>query len=235
MIAVTVATDNFMDLANEQASWMRRHSGLQTFVISTKDGYAEKLELHRHFPGKKVLFFDADYRLIRPVNIAEIYKEGSFTGVMDPGILDKGMFTHNDCKALRMNREKYMNTGFWIADFSSQNQVKAFNAARQMLAEKRNGAMWKEVGDHGEQSFLNLSLQRSCGHGEVRLVGLRWNFYMLSYTWGCVPTVPRGIIGVHAAGIHISEKSKHLDSMQSLFSSGYRPNVRGAEKLFKGL
>ena len=235
MIAVTIATPDYADLAHEQAGHFQAHSGLEVVIlrVSKADGYAKKLELHRLFKGRTVVFFDSDYRLIRKVNLGEFNGRDEFFAAIDPGIFDKTQWPYLDSAALDMDRNAYFNSGFWIANFNRASHVAAFDCARQLYAEKRNG-LWSAVEDIGEQSFLNYGIQRQ----QVALEQLhpRWNFFIHSWRLGNIPEIPTNINGLHAAGEPLVKKKMMLDAQELLFGPPQNSIISpGAREWYEGI
>lgn len=206
MIACTIATPNYSDLANREAEWFRKNSGLDTIVMHInreEDGYAKKLELPSLFPGQTVVFWDADYRLCRPTDFREFAVRREFFGVFDGGVHCPEVFLHKDTGVLGMQGDLYINTGFWIANFARQDHINAFAIARQLMAEKSNG-LHQGVRDRTEQSMLNAGLQRA--GVEIQHLHPRYNFYLYGFDRGFTPSIPSRIIGLHAAGVVGAER-----------------------------
>ena len=230
MIAVTIATPGYEQLANEQAFYARKNTGLDVHVIHKADaGYHHKLELQKVFKGHQILFFDADLRLIRHVDWIKIANDsrGSFVTAPDPGIHDPNQFPSTDSKALGIDRLQYFNSGLFIANFKSQQVVDAFDRGRQLMEERLNG-MWKDVNDPGDQSFMNAGIQQM--GIQVKLLHPRFNFFFHAWRWGCLPEIPRNIIGLHAAGTALNEKKEILDAQHRVFGmtmgAGNLPRVK---------
>ena len=230
MIAVTIATPDYMHLASEQALSMSSHSGLMTHLILIpearfEEAVAVKLELQRTFRGNTVLFFDADWRAIRPVDVGMLEKlsgAGKFVACQDPGIFDPAAFPAPDCKVFGIERLKYFNSGFWVANFANERHVLAFEKARELYEESKRGR-WKEIRDYGEQSYLNAGVQMA--GVEIELLPDRWNFFYHAFRWGAVAHIPRNIIGLHAAGSKLPEKMPVLNAQEMLFGMRMHDDV----------
>lgn len=214
MIAVTIATDDYADLAHEQAKWFRRNSGLQTVILSAKDGYAEKLELQRMFKGKKIVFFDADFRLVRKTDFSEI--RAQWAGVLDPAACEPSSFVAKDIALFGMNSAEYINTGLFIADFSCTDVIAAFNDARQMLQDRHNGSM-RDLSDLTEQSLLNYAIFKRFEHINIRNMDEGMNCFPMMHTrgWREYPARPSGL---HVAGVKLEHKAMVLDAMTATFA-----------------
>ncbi len=214
MIAVTIATDDaYADLAHEQAKWFRKNSGLQTVILSAKDGYAEKLELQKMFKGKRIVFFDADFRLVRKTDFSKI--RAGWAAVTDPASTCPSSFVAKDISLFGMKSSEYFNTGLFIADFSRGDVVEAFNDARQMLEDRKNGLM-KNLSDITEQSLLNHAIHKRWPHIDICQMDEGMNCYPMMHTrgWREYPAAPSGL---HAAGVKIDNKAMALDAMTATF------------------
>lgn len=210
MIALTIATPDYLDLATKNAGWFHRHSGLDVLVhLTSRDGFAAKLELEKLVHGP-VVFFDADYRLLRDSReFFSTVDTNEFHGVHET-VASNGKpahFPYSDSRAVGMPPENYINTGFFICNTRRHGHV--FQRARQLMAEKQNG-LWAGIADTTEQSILNLALHRE-GIVPVMLP-TKWNFFQWAHTSGCCD-FPRRVIGFHAAGVvGPAAKAEHLDA-----------------------
>lgn len=218
MLAVTIATPPYLALAHEQADYFRRSSGLDTLIVTREaEGYHHKLDLPRLFKGQKIIFFDSDYRLLRGAELLPMIARSrgyDFIAAPDPGVHDPLQFPAPDSEAFGIDKGLYFNSGFFVADFNNAKVVDGFNRARQLWAENEHG-VWKQIADPGEQSYLNAGIQRAgC---KIKLLHPRWNFFFHAWRWGTLPEVPRNIVGVHAAGTHVSEKKAILDAETRIY------------------
>jgi hypothetical protein len=218
MIAITVCTPDYADMAHENAEWFRQNSGLDVMVVTVSgDGFAAKLEIPRFYKGRGI-FFDADYRLIRKVDVSKVIATTDMHGVVEPcakygGV---GCFPYDDCLITGMKPRQYWNTGLFSFDTSRADQVETFHAARQMLEEKRNGAI-RGISDTTEQSIFNLAMIQR-GLPRVALPP-EWNFYTMSYQRGWLKKWPREPIGIHAAGVvGAHHKRTHLNELHAILS-----------------
>lgn len=231
MIAVTIATPDYADMANRQAYHFRKHSGLHTVVMligEGQDGYEAKLDLPNVFVKTKIVFFDADYRLIRDADFSK-FRECAIYGVHDGAAHDIHAFPCPDSKKLGIPNNEYINTGLFIVDFGIESHRKAFAIARQLHEDRRNKVI--TIDDRTEQSFLNAGIQRSGS----KLIHMHpgWNFYPYSYQHGSMPEIPRNIIGVHAAGIcGVHEKARHLDAYETVFGASMYDIIPEATKQY---
>jgi hypothetical protein len=219
MIAVTIATPDYADMASENAEWFRKNSGLETFVmhINERDGYHAKVDLTKYFTGR-IIFFDADYRLIRDVR-GEISKVlgGGFCGVIETcaEFGGKGTFPFDDCLSTGMNPRSHINTGLFSFDTRNQHHASIMIRARQLLAEKSNG-LWKNITDVTDQSLFNLAIHQS--GISLNILPIEWNFFTMAFQRGWAD-FPRKPIGIHAAGVvGPHHKRTHLNELQSVLS-----------------
>ncbi|CAB4167654.1 Glycosyl transferase, family 8 [uncultured Caudovirales phage] len=232
MIAVTIATPDYANLANEQAFHFRKNSGLKTTVMligDGQDGYAAKLDLPNVFRSTRVVFFDADYRLLRPVSFDEFDDSEAIYGVHDGAAYDIHAFPNPDCKNLGIPKPKYINTGFFIINFNNWRHRKAFSIASQLLEDRKNGTL--KIDDVTEQSMLNAGIIRSGS----KLIHMhpRWNFYPYSFHHGSIPEVPSNVIGVHAAGISgVQNKADHLNAYSLVFGGESYPKIKEATRAY---
>lgn len=217
MIAITVATPDYADMANENAKWMRRNSGLETIVVqvgdkSRREGFETKLSLENIYKGK-IVFFDADYRLVADVRgqLQSLNPRNSFLAVHEPSA-SKGndyFFSYKDTRELGLPIKKHVNTGFFVCDTSRAPIQRMFARARQVFAEKTNG-LWGNITDQTDQTIINLAI-----HDQRIRVGLmpgQWNWFYYAFREGWCD-FPRQVIGLHAAGVYgPAAKRDHLEA-----------------------
>jgi len=225
MIAVTIATPDYADLAHEQAKHFAAMSGLRTSVIhvAAGDGFRAKLDLPNLAPRGRIVFFDADYRLISPYDLTK-FEQGCFSGVPDPTASAPGdeYFVAKDCRTHELNPGLYLNTGFFVCDTSSNAHQRVFWHARQMWEERARG-MWSGMADVTEQTILNCALQREMVN--IGALPVAWNFFAFAHQHGFCQ-FPTGIYGIHAAAVVGAEgKSRHLNSLHSILQWNKTPHA----------
>lgn len=225
MIAATLCTPQYAKLCHDQVEHFRNQCDLPVFAIHLKEetfriSSGRKLELHRMFRGQKVLFFDADWRAIRKLDLdlLEELSETHFVAVSDPGVNDPGSFPKNDSKQFGIDPALYFNSGFFVANFALESHVKAFSLAFELYRQSKNG-MWGSIFDFGEQSYLNAGVQKS--GASIHLLPPAWNWFHYAWVQGHIEHVPREIIGLHAAGTPFDLKKQTLDAQTELFARDF--------------
>lgn len=179
--------------------------------VSGPGVYGRKLEMDG-FRGKSVVFFDADYWLLRPVDFAPFAQSNDFIGVRDHGTQLNGCFPREDCAKFGIPPEQYINTGFFIFNPGIHHEV--WPLARSLMAA---GGM----ADHGEQSYLNLALQKL--DIPRMLLPVKYNFWKFLADWGGFPFYPRGVIGLHGAGIPAHLKVRQMTLQAEVFETPQAP------------
>lgn len=221
MLAVTVVTPAYAALAEEACRRVREFTGLEVLRIEVEEGrgFEAKLKLPALCPARRILFFDADWWLLRAVDVTAI--EGDFCAVPDPSTVDPGSFCHQDSQALGLEAARYFNSGFFIADLACEDVVGAFaRALEHFRAGKVDGTT--TLTDTTDQSWLVEAIalkEKDCGIDHARLP-LAWNYYHRATQWGCVKSIPPHLYAIHAAGVPLEEKQAHLQAMAAVFSVG---------------
>lgn len=223
MIAITIATPDFADMANENAQWFKRNSGMEVIVLHSnattmEDGFSAKLELDKIHKGK-VVFFDADYRLVSDVKgvIQSWDVSGRIIGVQETSAEfgDKRFFPYADSVSLSLPAHKHLNTGFLVCDTSSTMVKDVFADARQICAERSNG-LWSQISDRTDQTIINLAIHRRQARVSLRPIEWNWFYYAFREGW---TYFPQKIIGLHAAGVFGAKaKQEHLDAATKMIS-----------------
>lgn len=208
MIGVTVVTPKYAALADESIRRFRRFTGLEVLRIEVNegDGFKAKLNLPALCPWKRIVFFDADWWLLRPVDLTVWHEE--FCAVPDPSTADPGSFCRKDAETMGLPVAEYFNSGFFIADFERET-------VRDMFTQR---APDDGLADVTDQSHLNRR-RMECDVW-LRALPLAWNYYHRAATWGCVKAIPPHLLAIHAAGVPVEEKQCHLEAMAMVFSEG---------------
>lgn len=203
-IGITIQSRGYAALAKEASRRFRRFTGLECLTLKTEDGYFAKLNLDKLAPKRPIIFFDADLWLLRPMNIKQVV---NWTAVNDPGVYHDHAFPHEDCLATGIYMPHYFNSGLIMCDLRVKTHRDVFKEARRLhRAAKRKGAY--QTKDPGDQFYLNLAIHRL--GTPITLLPFQYNFYMHMVKGGCFPHIPREVIGLHAAGVRLSEKMDHL-------------------------
>jgi hypothetical protein len=216
MIAVTVATPDYADMAHENAMWFKRNSGIDTMVVhvsasTLREGFETKLSLDKLTAGK-IVFFDSDYRLIKDVRgwIQGWDIGNKIIGVHEPSASkgDDKFFSFLDPRTLGIPIKTHINTGFFACDTSKPIIKRVFSDARQIFHEKTNG-LWNKITDQTDQTILNLAIHRN--GARVKLADSAWNWFYYAFREGWCD-FPREVIGLHAAGVFGPvAKREHLE------------------------
>jgi len=200
MIAATIAHGTaYRELAGLAAESVRKHTGLETVVLSPSDfpqsklrhpAYA-KLLLLRHFEGQSVLYFDADVRFVRDWDVAAIRDTDHFVAVADMPSKARDA----DCKRYKLDPVWYVNSGLWIAN---QRNAAALEVALHLA---NDPAYWTAF--RYEQTALNVALQRY--RVPIRLLDPRYN-------WICSPQhpPPPDATVLHIAGGSLQSRNRAI-------------------------
>jgi hypothetical protein len=220
MEAVTVISPGYEDVGLEAVKRFNKFARcngqpLRVTILSEPVSgpgvYARKLDMDG-FRSKSVVFFDADYWLLRPVDFGAFENTQEFIGVRDHGTQLQGCFPREDCANFGLPPESYINTGFFIFHPGLHHEV--WPLARELMAK---GGM----ADHGEQSYLNLALHKL--NIPRTTLPVKYNFWKFLADWGGLPFYPRGIIGLHGAGIPANLKVKQLTAQAEVFETPQAP------------
>lgn len=216
MIGATIITRDYAEIGAEAARRFREHTGLPVLRIEVDDGegFDAKLALPDLCPARRVVFFDADLWMLRPADLAP-WAQSAFAAVPDPQAFSPRSFCREDALTIGINAALYFNSGFFIADLGDSGVREAFASAS--IARKTGGPM-KDITD---QSWLNAAVRK--GATPV-MMPPEWNFYPLSWVWGCVREMPRAVIGLHAAGVPgAGAKMDHLRQWAAVLSTPMDP------------
>lgn len=220
MEAVTVISPGYEAVGYEAVRRFEHFAsceGLPIRVTILKDqagkaSYARKLDMEQFAgKGKTIVFFDADYWPIRPLDLSSFHDRAEIIGVKDHGFSLAGCFPNDDCVKFQMDPDRYINTGFFI--FNDRH--------REVWAKARELMEAGGMSDHGEQSYLNRAIQ-SLGIPQYMLP-IQFNFWKFLVDWGGLPFIPRGIIGLHGAGIPAAEKFRQMSLQAQVFETPQAP------------
>lgn len=208
MIAVTVVTPSYRHLEKEAVRRVRKYTGLPVQVIrcADKDGFFKKLELDRECGRQRILFFDCDLWLTMPVDF-KAFDPTCFFAVHDAGVFNPQIFPRQDCDLYKMDAMRYFNSGLMVANFAIKEHRQVFQKARVLERQVRTGKLPKPY-DKTDQLFLNLGVQAV--NPNLSLLPQKFNYYHFGWEYGQIMTIPRGIIGLHAAGVPIKGKARAL-------------------------
>lgn len=212
LLGATIITPGYEALGEEAVKRFQQHTGLPCNVLrfSGDSGFAYKLALPDLLPPVPVVFFDADLWLLRKTDFGPQIAKGAVSAVPDPGTRDANSFVSLDCEKLGLERRQYFNSGLFIADFSCEHVRAAFRRAAKILEDKTT----HEITDYGDQTALNMAIQRSGVPFHPMPAGFNFFMHAVSHGYGSVPDL---VYGLHAAGVKKADKLAHLKSLASVF------------------
>lgn len=219
LLGVTIITPGYEAMGEEAVKRFQQHTGLPCSALrfNGDSGFAYKLALPDLVPPVPVVFFDADLWLLRKTDFPSQMAKGAVSAVPDPGTRDAGSFVSQDCAKLGLEPRQYFNSGLFVADFSCEHVRAAFRKAAEILKEKDT----HQIADYGDQTALNMAVQR-CGV-PFQPMPAGFNFFMHAVSHGYA-SVPDLVYGLHAAGVKKADKLAHLKSHAAVF--GFEPRGR---------
>ena len=241
-LGVTLRTPGYEALAEEAVRRFKKASGCNTVLIIDAPGGAgweAKLSLPELCPARPIVFFDADWWALRAFDVRDVMVVGSgIAGVHEPTVFDPEAHAAKDCETLVMSPMAVINTGFFACDLSDRITQRMFREAREMLSRRDEMVTVRPIADPTDQVWLNYA--RQTGGVLLRLLPLRYNFFLPAAQWGCVPSIPRGIIGLHAAGYPLENKQHTLETQAAVFGGAWRPTTIACQEarhaaIFDGL
>lgn len=205
-IGVCIISPSYAKLGAEAVRRFKKFTRLKVKIIRCKDedGYFTKLCLDRLVGRKKVIYFDSDWWCLRPLDTSRL-QFGAFCAAPDWGVFHPHAFPKEDCERLGMRKDLYFNSGFWCADFSNPQHRQMFSAARKLWKYHQKK---KITGDPGEQTILNLARHRT--GTPIQMLPTVVNYYRHSTDQGVYQDIPAEVIGLHAAGVPLKKKLRHL-------------------------
>jgi hypothetical protein len=215
LLGVTIITPAYQDIGAEASRRWHQFTGMPLIILSApseKDAYRLKLRLPEFLPSAPVCYFDADYWLLRPLDVPDLVakvKEHALLAVVDPGTHDPAGFVAKDCHWHALDPSRYFNSGFWVADFSRDQITHAFTHALEALDDRQ----WA---DYGDQSAWNYGLQKY--HVNGLALSWKYNFFLHAITHGYCDHIPAEVIGLHAAGVARGKKREHLTEWAKMLS-----------------
>ena len=157
MLGTTIASPKFRELAYEASKRFMKYTGLSCLTITTPSElcYSEKLTLPDRLPRETVVWFDADLWFLNYADLSQFDGRSQFFAVPDPCRFDENHFPAHDSKyVFNIDVCKYFNTGFFIWNNAIPSHRRIFSRALNMMTARSH-----EVGDFGEQSFINEAVQ----------------------------------------------------------------------------
>jgi hypothetical protein len=222
-IGVTIISPSYRKVGNEAVKRFKKFTGLDVKVIrcSDKEGFDTKLQLDKLCPKQKIIFFDADWMLLRKTDILGLSNAGLWLGVGDPTIHHPDCFPHKDCRDNGLDQHRYINTGFFVCDLSRDDHRQVFIKARRSRKAYLEGKQASH--DHTDQFHINKALDGVA----MTLLPLSFNFFTFAAREGCCQ-IPREVIGLHGAGYQASEKWEELQAELKVFGKTFYPMHEGA-------
>lgn len=219
-IGVTVVSRSYRGVGSEAIRRFKRFTGLDVVKIECddQDGFEEKLKLDIYCGKRPVIFFDADWWLLRPVDFTNYFNTPQFFAVNDPGIHHEHFIPYRDCQENGLNAQLYVNTGFFLCDLRDVTMRHVFQRARKSFGNVRTY-------DHTDQFHINKALLE-LGVAQ-QMLPLSFNFFLFAAEEGCCQ-IPRQIIGLHAAGLPAKEKLSELKLQAKVFGRKMQPMWRSA-------
>lgn len=218
-IGATIISTSYKRLGDEAVRRFKKHTGLPVKVIRCRDSSAfeAKLNLDNLTQRGPVVFFDADLWIIRPW---EVTFGPDFGAVHDPMVFHgcETAFPARDCETLGLDKHRYVNSGLMVMDFSQRAHRQVFQHARRSW--KRLQAGRTKAIDTTDQAHINVGIQKV--NPPQAMLPTVLNTYLRAVEWGVLPFIPRGIVGLHAAGIKRGKLS-HLTMAEKLFSGDCHP------------
>ena len=228
-LGVTIRTPGYEALAEEAVRRFKLASGCQTVLIIDAPehaGWEAKLSLPELCPARPIIFFDADWWALREFDVRDVMViNQGITAVHEPTVFDPEAHAARDCVTLMMGPRGVINTGFFACDLSDRNTRRMFRDARSMLSTHSD---LDQIADPTDQVWLNYA--RQTVGVPLRMLPLRYNFFLPAAQWGCVPAIPRGIVGLHAAGYPLEHKLHTLETQASVFGGVWKPTTAACQE-----
>lgn len=218
LLAFTISTPGYHDLAAECAERIRKYANVDCLILTSNDrenGHSLKFDLPKLAGGRVFLFMDADAFLIRPLSLDKFIGMDGAAFVPDPAALHP-TFCQNDADVFGFPRERYCNTGVFLANSADSRVIRAFDRAGVILAEKRAG-LHPLIQDTTEQSCLNAALHEN--QLPTQFLPQEFNTYLHAAQYGHVTTIPAKPYCIHAAGVPLAQKHETLRRQCAVFEA----------------
>lgn len=227
MKGITVSTPKYAALAREAARRFKRFTGLDVITHHTTDvaAFTAKMNLDSLAPREPCIFFDADWWAIRPLDFTG-WQADAWLAVADPGVFHPKAFCRPDCDTLGMDPGRYFNTGLFAWNNADPAMRRVFQIARQQEHDAFRGEA-DDVQDFGEQSRLNLGVQRA--GVPLSLLPFSMNYMRFMVQGRVFPYTPALVHAVHAAGVPLARKLKHLRAAAEFLSYDLDTSAAGEQ------
>lgn len=206
-IGICIISPSYKPIGKEAVRRFKKHSGLrEVHVVRVKDeqGYEAKLSLDKIAGNRRFIAFDADWWALRDFH-ADQWEYGTFSAVPDYGIFDPSAFPREDCEKLGIRKETYANTGLIAGDGANPLHRAVYQQARRLWKKHQRTPL---TGDPGEQTLWNLARQQV--GAPIIMLPFTLSFYRHMVSGGCYPWIPAEVVGLHAAGVPLKDKLRHL-------------------------
>ena len=213
-----VVSPAYRKLARESVRRVKKFTGLEVQELRCGDdgGFEMKLHLDRVCGNKRVLILDSDLWILRPWDLSQLMGSASMVCCHDSAVWNPHSFCWKDCQQNGLDQFSYFNSGMMIWDFTRKEHCEAFKLARASWRSKK-----VKRDDKSDQFHLNRAVKEL----GIPLTFLheRHNCYTLASVWGQTPSIPREIIGLHAAGVPLKMKHDVLKAEASVFGRHHQP------------
>lgn len=203
MIGVFVSNKKFLKMCEMAAERFNHFTGLPYMIIrvNSEKPYVNKLRIHEYIPDSQTaVVIDSDLFFVRKTDLTEFSSRKEFIAAKDPMHKNgEDCIFVKDCRLHGMNREIFFNSGLFI-----------FNGEHKQIMKEAEAYSYKlKVNDFGEQSVLNLAVQRS--GVDIHFLDQRYN--SLAPMEKKKKKSELDSIAIHAAGVKgPEEKLKFLQS-----------------------
>lgn len=219
---VTVISPSYAKIGNEAVKRFKKFTGARVHVVrcKDKDGFETKLNLDKIVGEGPFVFFDADWWLLRELDISTLCGGYGWSGVQDPMVHHPHCIPFKDCRDHGLQTHKYINTGLFGCDTRLRDHRWVFQEARRT---------WKrgiKTHDHTDQYHLNRAILRS-GLPQ-KMLPFGYNYFTFAVNLGGFPYIPRIIVGLHAAGSQKHRKMATLKREAAVFGYTAKPMLPGA-------
>lgn len=221
MIGVTIRSGpHYRPMCDEAIDRFKYYTGIEKVVVfdTDRNPYLTKLRLHSFFK-QSFVFFDSDLFFVNKCDLSQFNKCPEFIGVKDVGRFNEADFPIHDCYHHGINNDIYLNTGFFIADGSNEKHLTALEYAWNI----RDKCI---VGDFGEQTFINIGLQRTST--PIKFLPNTYNYAFIceEMKWEMrhkQHDIQDSPYAIHALGFKAEQKLKQLHKYSILKSHELMP------------
>jgi hypothetical protein len=191
-IAVTICTPDFHDLAVAAVDAWRKFAHMDTIILVAESGrgFEAKLSMVDQLPAGQIIYYDADTRAVRPLDVDYLFETPGVCAVHDNGVRIPEEFPARDCVTHSLDPARYFNSGFWAADTRDPLVLAWLRRAREFRSTYN-------YADTTDQSPVNHAAQSL--RVPTRLIDAGWNHCPINYKALGTP-IPEKVFVAHAAG-----------------------------------